>query len=72
MCDWKTEQAMKGNAVHIKTISKEGFSWCFIKQDSSEMLYVDDLVICPDDEKSLQDNVGKWQSCMERRGLHAK
>ena len=35
-----------------------------------EMLYVDDLVICADDEKSLQENVWKWQSCMERRGLH--
>ena len=35
-----------------------------------EMLYSDDLVICADDEKSLQENVCKWQSCMERRRLH--
>ena len=34
-----------------------------------EMLYADDLVICADDEKSLQENVWKGQSCMERRGL---
>ena len=34
-----------------------------------EMLYADDLVICADDEKSLQESIGKWQSYMERRGL---
>ena len=34
-----------------------------------EMLYADDLVICADDEKSLQENVWKWQRCMERREL---
>ena len=34
-----------------------------------EVLYADDLVICADDEKSLQENVWKWQRCMERRGL---
>ena len=33
------------------------------------MLHADDLVVCADDEKSLQENVWKWQSCMERRGL---
>ena len=34
-----------------------------------EMLFVDDLVISTDDEKSLQENIWKWQRCMERRGL---
>ena len=26
-------------------------------------------MICAGDEKSLQENVWKWQMCMERRGL---
>ena len=33
------------------------------------MLYADDLGICADYEKSLQESFWKWQSCMERRGL---
>ena len=32
-------------------------------------MYADDLVICVDDEKRLQKNVWKWQSCMEIGGL---
>ena len=31
-----------------------------------EMLYADDLMICADNEKSLQENVWKWHSYMER------
>ena len=47
------------DALSLET--RRGLQW--------EMLYVDDLVICADDEKSLQENVWKLQRCVERRGL---
>ena len=45
----------------LREETRRGLPW--------EILYADDLAICADDEKSLQESVWKWQSCMERRGL---